>query len=378
MSVPAGGSAYHATDGAAYEVFLGRWTRRLAEPLLDFARFPAAGRLLDVGCGTGALAQAMAMRWSTRPVVGTDIAPPYIAFARSHAQQANLQFEIADVVCLPFADASFASACFGTRQRGLIWERPLRGTSCSRDRWRCLKGFPGCLRKPGWTGWLEAPLQFAWTTRTSTTIGGRSAVAKGRWGPTLWALSRTCAAVSKLLLRVPIAPAHPTARAPSPPRPGRCEAKSCEVCNCRKAERGRTRYFAPVTQAARVCQSGSSLCAVLLRLGRTTDLHSWACAPSPGVERSLPCRSFRFSHLLRNRETTKKTSNERLPRALALFRIFSALHRTLLLSYANYGCSRSQPIWTPPSLRSSRSGSSSISPASAKCAIASRDTAASF
>jgi SAM-dependent methyltransferase len=109
MSVPAGGSAYHATDGAAYEVFLGRWTRRLAEPLLDFARFPAAGRLLDVGCGTGALAQAMAMRWPTRPVVGTDIAPPYVAFARSHTQQANLQFEIADVVSLPFADASFVA-----------------------------------------------------------------------------------------------------------------------------------------------------------------------------------------------------------------------------------------------------------------------------
>ena len=31
--------AYQATDGAAYEVFLGRRSRRLAEKLLDFAAF---------------------------------------------------------------------------------------------------------------------------------------------------------------------------------------------------------------------------------------------------------------------------------------------------------------------------------------------------
>jgi SAM-dependent methyltransferase len=110
MNAPTGGSAYHATDGASYEVFLGRWTLRLAEPLLDFARFPAAGRLLDVGCGTGSLSYAMAARWPGHNVVGIDIAPPYIAFARSKADLANLHFEVADVVRLPYADASFGGA----------------------------------------------------------------------------------------------------------------------------------------------------------------------------------------------------------------------------------------------------------------------------
>src|ERR1700737_4492107 len=89
MNAPAGGSAYHATDGASYEVFLGRWTRRLAEPLLDFAGFTIAGPVLDVGCGTGSLAYAMAARWPGHSVVGIDIAPPYIAFARSRADLAN-------------------------------------------------------------------------------------------------------------------------------------------------------------------------------------------------------------------------------------------------------------------------------------------------
>jgi SAM-dependent methyltransferase len=106
----AGGSAYHATDGAAYEVFLGRWTRSLAEPLLDFADFPTAGDLLDVGCGTGSLASAMAARWPRRRVVGIDIAPPYVALARSQVGIENLAFEVGDAAKLPYADTSFAGA----------------------------------------------------------------------------------------------------------------------------------------------------------------------------------------------------------------------------------------------------------------------------
>ena len=46
-------SAYHATDGAAYHVFLGRWTERLADATLDALELPDDGAVLDVGCGTG-------------------------------------------------------------------------------------------------------------------------------------------------------------------------------------------------------------------------------------------------------------------------------------------------------------------------------------
>jgi SAM-dependent methyltransferase len=110
MSTPPAGSTYHASDGAAYDVFLGRWTRRLAEPFLDFIDPPPEGALLDVGCGTGSLAHAMAARWPQRRIVGIDAAAPYVAFARSQVRGDNPSFETANAVKLPFSDGAFAAA----------------------------------------------------------------------------------------------------------------------------------------------------------------------------------------------------------------------------------------------------------------------------
>src|SRR5713101_4213452 len=101
-------STYRASDGAAYERFLGRWSRLLAGPFADFARPPEDGCVLDVGCGTGSLAIAVAERRQRGRVAGIDIALPYIAFARSRGGAVELA--VGDACRLPYAERSFVAA----------------------------------------------------------------------------------------------------------------------------------------------------------------------------------------------------------------------------------------------------------------------------
>ncbi len=101
-------STYRASDGAAYERFLGRWSRLLAGPFADFVRLPEEGSVLDVGCGTGSLADTLAERRQRGRVAGIDIALPYIAFARS--RNAAVAFAVGDACRLSYADGSFVAA----------------------------------------------------------------------------------------------------------------------------------------------------------------------------------------------------------------------------------------------------------------------------
>jgi SAM-dependent methyltransferase len=101
-------STFHATDGAAYEVWLGRWATRLANAFLDFVEFPETGDLLDVGCGTGALTFAMTDRSPARTVTGVDLSAPFISYAQSRRTGDRPVFEIGDACALKFADGRFA------------------------------------------------------------------------------------------------------------------------------------------------------------------------------------------------------------------------------------------------------------------------------
>jgi SAM-dependent methyltransferase len=100
-------SGYTATDAAAYERLMGRWSGRLATQLIDFAGLASGDRVLDVGCGTGSLAMALAARPEPAAIVGFDVAEPYVAYAASRSKDKRLSFIGGDAVSMNFPTARF-------------------------------------------------------------------------------------------------------------------------------------------------------------------------------------------------------------------------------------------------------------------------------
>jgi SAM-dependent methyltransferase len=87
--------------GSTYEAFMGRWSRRLALRFVSWLRVPRGVHWLDVGCGTGALADAICSHGDPASVLGCDTAEPFIAFARAHSRDARASFVVGGVGCLP-------------------------------------------------------------------------------------------------------------------------------------------------------------------------------------------------------------------------------------------------------------------------------------
>lgn len=100
-------STFAATDGSAYEIQMGRWSRRLAEPFLDFVGTKADEEVLDVGCGTGNLAFAVRARAEVKSVKGIDFSSAYINSAKDRNNDPRIAFEVGDAAAMPYASGSF-------------------------------------------------------------------------------------------------------------------------------------------------------------------------------------------------------------------------------------------------------------------------------
>ena len=92
---------------AAYERFMGRWSRLLAPVYISFAQVKSGDRVLDVGAGTGSLASALEATPGVKEVVGVDPSEGLIAYARQNAKAGRTRFEVGDAQALKFEDASF-------------------------------------------------------------------------------------------------------------------------------------------------------------------------------------------------------------------------------------------------------------------------------
>jgi SAM-dependent methyltransferase len=91
---------------ATYEAYMGRWSRPVAEAALAWLRLPPGLTWLDVGCGTGALTQAILDLADPGAVLGVDPSADFLA-AAGQITDPQVGFAIGDAGALPVASDAY-------------------------------------------------------------------------------------------------------------------------------------------------------------------------------------------------------------------------------------------------------------------------------
>jgi len=92
----------------SYDRFMGRYSTPLAPQLADFAGVAAGQRVLDVGCGPGALTAELVRRAGADSVSAVDPSEPFVAAAAERHPGVDVQQGSAEQ--LPFPDDAFDAA----------------------------------------------------------------------------------------------------------------------------------------------------------------------------------------------------------------------------------------------------------------------------
>jgi SAM-dependent methyltransferase len=92
-------------DPDAYDRFMGRYSRLLASQLADLAAISAGQRVLDVGCGPGALTAELVERLGAATVSAVDPSEPFVLAVETRHPGVDVRCAAAEQ--LPFQDAEF-------------------------------------------------------------------------------------------------------------------------------------------------------------------------------------------------------------------------------------------------------------------------------
>lgn len=89
------------SSGAAYEAYVGRWSREVASRFVPSLEAPTHGVWIDVGCGTGVLTETVLQHTQPAAVVGLDSSSAFVQAAAARIRDPRVRFEVGDAAALP-------------------------------------------------------------------------------------------------------------------------------------------------------------------------------------------------------------------------------------------------------------------------------------
>ena len=99
--------AHSFDDSAAYERFMGPWSRATGSVFLDWMAPPPGALWADIGCGTGVFTELVLEMCSPAGIAAVDTAKAQIAYASRQPARRGAGFQVADAMALPFPDRQF-------------------------------------------------------------------------------------------------------------------------------------------------------------------------------------------------------------------------------------------------------------------------------
>lgn len=99
--------------GDLYEPYVGRWSRLVARDFLAWLDVSQQRDWLDVGCGTGALTEAILQQTQPRTVKGIDPSAGFVDHATAHISDSRALFVVGDAQALPVDTACVDAAVAG-------------------------------------------------------------------------------------------------------------------------------------------------------------------------------------------------------------------------------------------------------------------------
>lgn len=100
-------------EGDAYDYYMGRWSRRVAEAFVEWLKAAPYLAWVDVGCGTGPLTHAVLAQADPRVVTAVDRYESYLEAARARTDDLRAIFEVGEAEALPLEDDSVHLAVSG-------------------------------------------------------------------------------------------------------------------------------------------------------------------------------------------------------------------------------------------------------------------------